>query len=120
MPKIFPSYTHCIVQTVKDAEAMENMKGIMAFVDVCLGSDSSAIRFIGIKKMTGPITGLTAHIPKTPFIKEGKTEYHPVVEAEAAAELKQLSLVAFDKVKQQFGLKFGKKYRVFEKKVEEL
>jgi hypothetical protein len=73
---------------------------------------------IGIKKMQGPVTGLQAHIPKSPVIKDGKTAYVPVVTGKAADEVKLLALVAFDRMKQEFGIKFNKNFRVLAKTIE--
>lgn len=121
MSKIFPGVTHGIVRTVQNTDDMKAMNGIMAFVDLCFGpGDNHAIKFIAIKKMEGPVTGLTAHIPKTVLIKDGTKTYAPLLEGKPADEAKMLALVAFDKVKSAYGLKFNKTYRVLAKAVEEV
>ena len=120
MPKYFPGVSYAIVRTMPDKTAMEAAKGVMAYVDLCFDSDESAIKFIGIKKMEGPTTGATAHIPKTAVVVNGETKYKPVLEFKVADEARLLALKAFDRVKQQYGLKFNKIYRVLDKTVEDL
>lgn len=121
MPKYFPGVTHSIVRTTYCAEDMKAMNGVMAFVDVVFGpGDANAIRMISIKKMEGPTAGITAHIPRTISIQQGKRLWIPVLEHKLADEIKMVALIAFDKVKSQFGLKFNKTYRVLAKTVEEV
>ena len=122
MPKYFPGVSYAIVRTMPDKESMDAMDGTMAFVDLCFDSDTSAIRFIGIKKMAGPTTGATAHVPKTVVAVKanGDRKYAPVLEFKVADEARLLALKAFDRVKQQYGLKFNKIYRVLDKIVEDL
>ncbi len=121
MPKYFPGVTHSIVRTVHCAEDMKLMKGVLAFVDVCFGpGDCDAVRMIAIKKMSGPIAGVTAHIPRTILIREGKKGWIPVIEGKAAEEAKMTALIAFDRVKSAHGLKFNKTYRILAKTVEEI
>lgn len=119
MPKYFPGVTHVIINTVPSAKEMEAMKGTMAFVTLCFGpGDESSIGMIAIKKMPGPVTGLQAHIPKSPIIKDGKTAYISVITGKASDEAKMLALIAFDRMKQEFGIKFNKSYRVLAKTIE--
>lgn len=92
---------------------MVQMKNTIAFVDLCFGKDdNTAIGLISIRKISGPTAGVTAHIPKTPVYRHGKLMYIEMIQGAAADELKMLALIAFDKVKQMFGLKFDKSYRV--------
>lgn len=121
MPKYLPGVTHTIITTAKNQDDMTSMKGMMAHVDLCFGpGDEHGIHGIGIRKMEGPVTGLTAHIPKTPMITTGKTTYTPVLSGKLAEEAKLLALVAFDRIKQVKGLKFGQKYRIVGTSIEEL
>lgn len=121
MPKFLPGVTHALVVTSTNKEDMDKMHGIMANVNLCFGpGDEHALCSIGIKKMEGPVTGLTAHIPKTARITNGKTTYEPTLTGKLADEAKLLALTAFDRVKQSHGLKFGKRYRVIANAVEEI
>jgi hypothetical protein len=121
MPKYLPGATHSIVRTVHNIQDMQLMNGIMALIDVCFGpGDADAVRMIAIKKMEGPTSGATAHIPRTVIVREGKRGWVPVLEGKVADEAKTIALVAFDKVKSKFGLKFNKTYKVFAKDIEEV
>lgn len=100
---------------------MEAMKGTIAFVNLYFGpGNDSYIGLIPIKKMEGPVSGVTAHIPKTPIVGEEKVIYCPIVTGHAANEIKMEALIAFDKVKAAHGLKFNKHYEVMGKDVREI
>lgn len=106
--------------TAKDAADVEK-SGAIAHVDICFGpNNEDAIRFMRIKKMSGPTAGVTAHSPKTAIIVGGQTKYMSILSGKAEQEAKLLALVAFDRVKQQFGIKFNKAYLVNTKEVLEI
>lgn len=121
MPKFFPGVTHAIVSTVYDKIDMDSMKGVLAFVEVCFGpGDDSSLCRILIKKMDGPTAGVTAHVPNAICLHGGKKEWLPIAKGAVADELKMLALIAFDRVKSAYGLKFNKTFRVLAKSVEEI
>lgn len=120
MPKYFPGVTHCLVQTPITKEDMQAMGNTIATVHLCFAGDFDILGPIRIKKMEGPTSGATAHIPITPIIIGGKKNWIPILRGKLADEAKLEALIAFDKVKQQFGLKFGKTYKVFAKTIEEI
>lgn len=112
MPKYFPSITHCKVVMPHDAKDMESLGGTLATVILCFSNEDDVLQPIQIKKMPGPVTGVIAEIPVTTFVHKGKTVFIPILKGKPADEIKLTALIAFDKVKQKYGLKFGKKYRV--------
>lgn len=119
MHKYFPGVSHCIVRTPKNAEAMTKMEGTIAMVYVCFGADVDNI-IVQVKKMEGPTTGATATPPYFTVTGDGKTIRMPGIQGKVANEIKLTALLAFDKVKQQFGLKFGKRYKVLDNAIEEI
>lgn len=115
MPKFLPGLSHRIVKTVKSKEAMEKLSGAMALVTLCFTTNDDCINVM-VHKMQGPTSGVTASVPG--FIINGK----PVdgIQGKVASELKMEALMAFDRVKQKFGLKWNRKYVVYEKTIEEI
>jgi hypothetical protein len=119
LPKHFPGVTHAIVRTVKGQSDLDS-SGAIAYVSLCFINDDDALLPITIKKMTGPTSGITAHIPKTRILYGGKPYIMEVLKGAAADEVKMAALVAFDQMKQKVGVKWDKKYRVNSTGVEEI
>jgi len=121
MPKILVGISSVVVCTAKNAEDMEKSGGVMAHADLCFGSGREhAIKYIRIRKMQGPTPGVTAHVPKAAVMIDGHIVYKPVLTGQAEQEAKHEALVAFDRIKQQFGIKFNKTYVVNAKEVTEV
>lgn len=114
MPKFFPGVSHSVVKTMKDAATIQKM-GMLATVRLCFADDMDNI-IIGIKKMDGPVSGVTAVLPGFSV----GTLCVPAIQGKVANEAKLIALMAFDQVKQKFGLKFNKMYRVNSKDVQEI
>lgn len=112
MPKFFPGITHTIVKTPKDIATMEKLEGL-ATVRLCFTTDEDFI-VIKIKKMEGPTSGVSAIVPCVPGTVLS------AMYGKVANEAKLEALMAFDRVKQKFGIKFGKKYKVTLKDVVEI
>lgn len=117
MPKYFPGVTHAIVKTSTNAKLTEG--GLLAMVYLCFLEDADVI-VVQINKMTGPITGATAELPGFSIPYNGKTISVAGLRGKPADEAKLMALVAFDKVKQKFGLKFNKQYKVVAKDITEI
>jgi len=112
--------SHCLVRTAATEADMQGMDGTIATVALCFGDDKNVFCPIKIKRVPGPTVHFSAELPKSVTLNKGeKTIYH-VLMGPIGEEAKMMALVAFDKVKQASGLKFGKKFRVFDKKVEEV
>jgi hypothetical protein len=120
MPKYFPGITHCIVRTPKNKEEMEATQEVIADVALCFGDDSDGLGPIRIKKMQGVISGVSAYPPKALVIENGKKAWLYILNGKVADEAKMTALIAFDKVKQKFGVKYNKKYKVVGDTVEEI
>lgn len=119
MPKYFPGVTYCLVRTPTNTETMKKVGDALAFVHLCFGSDEDYI-LVQIKKMEGFTSGVTAFLPYFVATSEDKTLLIPAIQGKVANEAKLSALIAFDQVKQKFGLKFGRRYKVYEKSVEEI
>lgn len=119
MPKYFPGVSHYMVRTPKNAETMIRMDGTIAMVYICFGADEDHI-VVQVKKMEGPTTGATATPPYFTVNGDTKTIRMSGVQGKVANEVKMMALLAFDRVKQQFGLKFGKRYKVLDNTIEEI
>lgn len=112
MPKFFPGVTHTIVKTPKDIATMERLGGL-ATVRLCFTNDEDFI-VIKIKKMDGPVSGVAAIVPCI------SGTIISAIGGGVANEAKLEALMAFDKVKQKFGIKFGKVYKVLAKDIQEI
>ena len=115
MPKYFPGLSHSLVKTVKNKELFDKTGGAIAMVSLCFGNDTDCIVLV-VKKMSGPTSGVTAELP-------GYTVNSVVLPSflgKPGDELKLAALTAFDRVKQKFGVKWAKHYKVFEKDIEEI
>jgi hypothetical protein len=113
MPKFFPGLTHAIVKTPTNAEMMTRMGGALAMVRLCFTTDTDFL-LIRISKMTGPVSGVVADLPTVPGLSLAGIQGQP------ADELKMAALIAFDKVKQKFGIKFGKQFKVISNDITEI
>lgn len=120
MPKYFPGITHCIVHMPKDSQEITATGGVICNVSLYFGNDSDGLGPIRIKKMAGVVSGVTAHAPKAMAIVDGKKVWIHVLNGKVADEAKLLALIAFDSVKQRFGIKYNKKYRVTGNIIEEI
>jgi hypothetical protein len=109
MPKFFPGVTHAIVKTPANADVMTKLDGI-AIVRLCFTSDEDFI-LVKISRMLGPTAGVTAILPVVPVPNIPGTIIL-AIQGKPADEVKIMALMAFDKVKQKFGLKYGKQYKV--------
>lgn len=87
--------------------------GGLAIVRLCFTTDEDCI-VVKIVKMEGPTSGVTALVPQIP------STVIPGIAGKVANEAKLEALMAFDRVKQKFGIKFGKQYRVLAKDIEEI
>lgn len=112
MPKFFPGITHTIVKTPKDTETMGRLGGL-AVVRLCFTTDEDCI-IVKIVKMEGFTSGVSAIVPQIPGTQI------PAIAGKVANEAKLEALMAFDRVKQKFGIKFGKQYKVLAKDIEEI
>lgn len=116
--KYFPGISHAIVKTANDARAME-LYNAVAIVFLCFTDDNDYITMF-IRKLEGQGTTFNAYVPKHNTVKIPSYVSVPGVSGKPADELKLQALVAFDKVMQKHGLKYHKKYKVFEKTIEEV
>lgn len=120
MPKFFPSITHAIVKTPRDADVMARMGGAIAMVRLCFLDDNDYI-LMRINKMEGPTSGVVADVPSFDAkTNDGRTVSICGFAGKVSNEIKLEALLAFDKVKQKFGIKFGKVYKVSAKDIQEI
>ena len=89
-------------------------------VRLCFTNDNDYI-LMRIAKMEGPTSGVVANLPS--FIAttaNGAIVPIAGVAGKPADEVKMIALIAFDKVKQKFGIKFGKQYKVISNDIQEM
>lgn len=89
-------------------------------VRLCFTNDTDFL-IVRISKMQGPTTGVVANLPSF-AATTSKGDIIPIagIQGKPADEVKMMALIAFDKVKQKFGIKFGKQYKVISNDIQEM